>query len=237
MRRTREPAGGWLALSCAAMLLAGCVSVPKGDATAVGDLPADVRAAAMARQQDREARLQAMPGLSFSGRVAISNGRDSGSGRIDWQQSGDAYEVTLSAPVTRQSWRLSGDAGGARIDGIQGGPREGDDVVQLLREATGLHVPVGAMAAWASGARADEARFGPAGLGFAADGRLARIAQDGWTVDYLDWEERVDGQGRPLQVPRRIDARRGEAEVRLAIDHWSWGGAPEAREPPEPAAP
>lgn len=222
MRRARNHAGSWLALLCIAML-AGCVSVPKGDTTAIGDLSAEARASAMAQQQAREARLQAMPGLSFSGRVALSNGRDSGSGRIDWRQSGDDYEVTLSAPVTRQSWRLTGDAGGARIEGIQGGPREGDDVVALLRDTTGLHIPVGAMAAWASGARADEARFGPARLGFATDGRLARIEQDGWTVDYLDWQDAVDGEGRPLQVPRRIDARRGEAEVRLAIDAWSWG--------------
>lgn len=232
MRPVRNHVGGWLALLCAAML-AGCVSVPKGDTTAVGDLSAEARAAAMAQQQAREARLQAMPGLSFSGRVALSNGRDSGSGRIDWRQSGDDYEVTLSAPVTRQSWRLTGDAGGARIEGIQGGPREGDDVVALLRDTTGLHVPVGAMAAWASGGRADEARFGPAELGFATDGRLVRIEQDGWIVDYLDWQDSVDGAGRPLRVPRRIDARRGEAEVRLAIDAWSWG-RPES---PQPAAP
>src|SRR3546814_4826297 len=67
-------------------------------------------AAATATLQAREQRLKALPALSFSGRVALSGGsRGGGTGRIEWQQAGDRYRVTLSAPVSRQSWRLSGD--------------------------------------------------------------------------------------------------------------------------------
>jgi outer membrane lipoprotein LolB len=216
-----------LAVLCA-VFVAGCVSVPARKDVAIGTLSADAQVAAMARQEAREQRLQAVPVLSFAGRVALSNGRNGGSGRIEWRQSGDEYEVTLSAPVTRQSWKLSGDAASARIEGIEGGPREGADVVQLLRETTGLDIPVGALAAWAGGARADVATFGAASLGFSVDGRLARIEQDGWTVDYLGWRDEAIGDGSSsLQVPVRIDAHRGQAKVRLAIDAWSWApGAP-----------
>lgn len=207
----------------ACLALAGCVSVPARKGVAIGALPAAEAAAAMQRQQARERRVTALPAVSFDGRVALSNGRNGGSGRIEWRQRGDAYEVTLSAPVSRQSWRLEGDAGSARIEGIEGGPRSDTDVVRLLREATGLEIPVGALAAWASGARADAAAFGPARLGFAADGRLARIEQGGWTVDYLGWQDADIGDGQPsLAVPARIDAHRGQAKVRLAIDAWSW---------------
>jgi outer membrane lipoprotein LolB len=211
--------------ACVALCIAsvaGCVSVPKQQGVAIGHLAGDAQAAAMARQESREQRLRALPALAFSGRVALSNGRNAGSGRIEWQQSGSDYGVTLSAPVTRQSWKLSGNAASARIEGIEGGPREGADVVQLLRETTGLDIPVGALAAWASGARADVAAFGPAKIGFDADGRLARIEQDGWTVDYLGWQDQqVDG-GEVLAVPDRINAQRDPARVRLAIDAWSW---------------
>jgi len=210
------------------LALAGCVSVPDRGGPAIGDLPATAEAAAVATQQAREQRVRALPVLAFSGRVALSNGRKGGTGRIEWQQSGDRYEVTLSAPVSRQSWRLTGDAASATIDGIQGGPRSDSDVERLLREATGLDIPVGALAAWAGGARADETVFGPAQLAFTDDGRLARIEQDGWTIDYLGWREEHPGDGQPgddqspLQLPDRINAARGEAKVRLAIDAWSW---------------
>ncbi len=213
-------------LACC-LALAGCVSVPRQAGVPIGELSGEGLAAATARQQARESRLAALPALGFEGRVALSGERGGGSGRIEWRQRGDAYLVTLSAPVSRQSWRLSGDAGSARIEGVEGGPRSDTDVVRLLREATGLEVPVGALAAWASGARADEARFGPARLAFAADGRLARIEQDGWTVDYLGWRDSDPGDGQaPLAVPARIDAHRDRAKVRLAIDAWSW--SPEA---------
>src|SRR3546814_4634776 len=73
-------------------------------------------------------RLKALPALSFSGRVALSGGsRGGGTGRIEWQQAGDRYRVTLSAPVSRQSWRLSGDDASATIEGIAGGPRSDTD--------------------------------------------------------------------------------------------------------------
>ena len=95
-----------------------------------------------------------------------------------------------------------------------------------MREATGLEIPVGALAAWAGGARADAAAFGQASLAFTADGRLARIEQDGWTIDYLGWGEQAPGDGGPaMALPVRINAVRGEARVRLAIDAWSWAPA------------
>lgn len=209
-------------LALCTVALAACVSVPMGGGVAPGALSGEALAAAMARQQARETRLHGVPMLAFSGRVALSNGSKGGSGRIEWRQAGDAYEVTLSAPVTRQSWRLVGDALQARIEGLEGGPREEGDVERLLREATGLEIPVGALAAWASGARADAARFGPARLQFDAGGRLARIEQDGWRIDYLGWRDGVDADGLPLPMPDRIDAQRPPAKVRLAIDAWSW---------------
>ena len=206
------------------LALAGCVTVPHGQGVAIGDLSATAEAAATATLQAREQRLQALPALSFSGRVALSGGsRGGGSGRIEWRQSGDRYQVTLSAPVSRQSWRLSGDASKATIEGVAGGPRSDTDVERLLREATGFEIPVGALAAWAGGTRADTAGFGPARLEFTGDGGLARIEQDGWTIDYLGWTGQDPGDGGPpLQLPDRINAERGEAKVRLAIDAWSW---------------
>src|SRR5690606_13870120 len=114
-------------------LLAGCVSAPVR-------VPAQVDPAVAGHADARRASLEAW---GLAGRVAISGGRQGGSGRLDWVQQGGRYEVTLSAPVTRQGWRLSGDAGRARLEGVEGGPREGADVEALLLEATGWDIPGG----------------------------------------------------------------------------------------------
>lgn len=188
-------------------------------ATPVAVLTGAALTAATAEVEARETQLRALERLRFSGRVAISNGSDGGNGRIEWEQAGDAYEVRLSAPVTRQSWRLTGDASGARIDGVEGGPYVGGDVHRLMLDVTGMEVPVGALAAWAAGARADPALFGGARLHFTADGRLSRIEQDGWTIDYQAWQP-ASPEPLPPALPVRINAQRGDARVRLIVDAW-----------------
>ena len=74
-----------------------------------------------------------------------------------------------------------------------------------------------AMSDWVRGAPADEARHGPATRAFAADGRLAGLAQDGWILAYDDWRPAA---GELPELPGRVEARRGEARVRLVIDQW-----------------
>lgn len=198
----------------AVLLLGGCAGRAPREA-----LP-PLDAAPAVHQAQREAALAAHPDWSLQGRVALSNGRDGGSGRIDWQQQGGRYTVALSAPITRQSWRLSGDADGARLEGLDGGPREGADPARLLSEATRWEIPVTALAEWVRGLPAPAAEHGPARIAYGTDGRVAAIEQGGWSIGYSAWTA-VDG----IELPVRLDARRGEASVRLVVDAWFFGGA------------
>ncbi|RPD84348.1 lipoprotein insertase outer membrane protein LolB [Luteimonas sp. 100069] len=212
-----RPRIAWVALL--AIALSACTSVPVRAPLQTVELDADSQAQAQARLAAREAAVRAMPAFGFTGRVAMSNGRDGGSGRIEWVQTGADYHVTLSAPVTRQSWELRGGPGGARIEGLEGGPRAGADVGALLWQATGFEIPVAALAAWAAGTRAPEAIAGTAELGFDAGGQLARLQQDGWTIDYLEWQPEPGNAA--VALPTRINAQRGDARVRLIVDAWS----------------
>lgn len=205
----------------AGLAMALLVSACAGRMTRPDALPtlvdATAIAAAQAAQDRRVAWLQAHPQWSLEGRIAISNAGKGGSGRIDWQQDGDTYVVSLSAPVTRQSWRMSGGPDGALLEGVAGGPRKGSDPAQLLLEATGWEIPVAALADWARGKASEPAVA--AQVAYAQDGRLQRLRQDGWQIDYLQWEVPVGD--RPA-LPARIEAQRGDAKVRLIIDSWTF---------------
>ena len=196
------------ALSCAA-LLSACVAGPVREA-----LP-PIPGSPEAHQARRETGLAAQAQWSLQGRIALSNGRDGGSGRIDWTQDGPRYAVSLSAPITRQSWRLSGDAHGAQLEGLEGGTRVGADPAGLLRDATRWEIPVTALSSWVRGLRA-ASDHGPARMQFGADGRLSRIEQGGWTIEYSGWQAAAG-----VELPNRLNARRGEATVRLVIDAWT----------------
>ncbi len=208
--------GNWIfrsVITTSLLLLAACTSQPSKQ------LPPLDSAIATAKQAQREAALVPLNAWSLQGRVALSNGRDGGSGRFDWKQNGPRYEVGLSAPVTRQSWRLSGDAAGAQLEGLEGGTRSGADATALLMEATRWEIPVAALASWARGLRAD-ARHGVATIRYGSDGRLARIEQGGWVIDYGDWRaSAIPG----IELPNRLNASRGEARVRLVVDRWGEG--------------
>jgi len=169
-----------------------------------------------ANQAARAARLGALQAWSMSGRIAVTNGQQGGSGRIEWRQDGARYAVTLSAPVTRQSWRVAGGADGATIEGLSGGPRQGPDAGALVFDATHWRVPVDALADWllALPRRGDTAHFGD-------DGRIDRIEGEGWVVDYSDWRP-VEG----VELPGRVEAQRGASKVRLVVDAWALGTTP-----------
>lgn len=194
------------------LLLAACAGRP------VRNAPAVPAAAAAQAQVARAAVLARYPQWSLAGRVGLSNGRNGGSGRIDWRQDGARFEVSLSAPITRQSWRLMGDGSLARLEGLEGGVREGTDAQALLRDATGWVVPVGSLADWVRGAA--NARLPAASMQFDGRGRLARMEQGGWTIDYADWRPEP---ALGIELPHRLNASQGDARVRLVVDAWRGG--------------
>ena len=199
-----------------ALSLAGCATRgPAVDSPVLRD--PEALAAAQASQATRAAWLASQADWSFSGRVAVSANGKGGSGRIDWEQADARYEVALSAPVTRQSWRLAGDlqTGAGRLEGLEGGTREGSNAAALLRQATGWDIPVASMVHWARGLADPTA--GVEGLEYDTQGRLRALSQHGWRVDYLDW---FPAEGARPVLPRRVEARRDGAAVKLAVDQW-----------------
>ena len=171
---------------------------------------------AEANQAARATKLAALPNWSMSGRIAVSNGKQGGSGRIEWQQDGVRYAATLSAPVTRQSWRVNGGPDGATIEGLSGGPRSGPDASVLVFDATHWRVPVDALGDWLLGLQRSGDR-----VHFGSDGRADRIEGVGWVVAYADWRT-VEG----VELPGRIEAVQGDAKVRLVVDGWTLGASP-----------
>ena len=175
--------------------------------------------AAERAQADRAAWLDGRRQWSFEGRVAINNAGKGGNGKIEWRQDGQGYVVSLIAPITRQSWRLIGDthSEAGRLEGLEGGPREGEDAETLLLQATGWDIPVNALAQWVRGLPAEG--FPLQKWSYSAQGQLQRVEQAGWSIEYPLW---FPAEGPQPSLPRRIEAQRDKASVRLIVDHWDF---------------
>lgn len=165
----------------------------------------------MSAQDQREQQLMAISDWSLQGRLALSGPSDSGSGSLDWQQKGVDYRFTMQAPVTGKTWTLSGNGQYAELTGLQAQPVKAGDASTLLNRELGWKVPVVELAYWVRGLRA----AGPADVVFRPDGLPAEFRQDGWLIEYREYDET-----REPALPRRIFASNGEYKVRLAIQRW-----------------
>ena len=189
--------------------LASCVLLAGCAAPRVRTVAPD--SAMLAKQAAREQTLAAKPDWQLAGRLGVSTGNDSGSGSLQWKQDGAAFRFSVHAPVTGKTWVLTGDPHHAVLEGLRDRPVEGDDAAALLERELGWHVPVAELAAWVRGARAS----GEATVEFREDGLPATIVQDGWKIEYPDYDTSTTP---PL--PRKVFASRGDYRVRLAVSAW-----------------
>ncbi|WP_266169325.1 lipoprotein insertase outer membrane protein LolB [Dyella subtropica] len=188
------------------LLLAACVPAPavrmKGDAGLLGE------------QAARERVLAGTDHWSLQGKLGVSDGKDGGSGTLQWTQDGERYEFTMRSPVIGKSFRLSGGPEGALLEGLDGGPLRGPDAESLMYKALGWEVPLRDLRAWVLGLRADS---GPAELSFGANRLPSLLQQDGWNVDYREWDA-----ARQPPVPTKVFADKPPYRVRLSIESWTF---------------
>lgn len=166
-------------------------------------------------QRAREQALAHADHWTLQGRLSVSDGRHGGSGSFSWTQNGDHYVFELRGPaISGVDFRLAGGPKGAVLEGMDGGPLRGPDAEVLMRRAMGWEVPLRDLRAWVLGLRADS---GPAQLSFGADRLPSLLQQDGWSVDYREWDD-----ARQPPMPKKIFARKLPYKVRLSIDSWQF---------------
>ncbi len=195
----------FVAIAAAVGLLAGCAVAPK---------PVVSDRQALADQAARERQLGQREAWALRGRLAVSGNGDGGSGQLQWRQSGHDTTFEVRAPVSRQTWRLLANSAQARLEGLEGGIREGRDAASLVRDEIGWELPIEHLAAWVRGMRGP----GRASVEFDRHGLPARIEQHGWQIEYRGWDR---AQTPPM--PSRVFASRGDHRVRLAIEQWQFG--------------
>ena len=197
----RQTLPGFFAL----LALAGCVPKPLVRHPASAPL--------LAAQDLRERKLAGVDHWTMQGRLGVSDGKDGGSGSLEWTRNGDRYSFVLRAPITGKSFRLSGGLNGATLEGLDGGPLQGPDAQALMRRALGWEVPLADLQAWVLGLRASGSS---AQLAFGADGLPSLLQQDGWSVAYRRWDT-----SRQPALPTAVFASKPPYKVRLSVESWS----------------
>ena len=185
-------------LALAAVVLAGCAGL--GPRAAPGSLPDP-----------------AGEHFSLEGRVSVRFGDENLSGRIAWAHARDTDEINLASPLGNQLAQIVRDAGGVLLVDSQQQRHRAPDAETLTERQLGWRLPLGGLVDWVRG-RPSAAGAGETGVARDAAGRLTRLDEAGWVIEFS-----YDGDA--ARLPRRLimNYSRGEKplEIRLVVDTWS----------------
>ncbi|CAG2139459.1 Outer-membrane lipoprotein LolB [Cupriavidus yeoncheonensis] len=194
MNRSRR-----LALFClgAPMLLAACASVAPSRGFDTGETAAS---------------------RHYTGRFSanyVRYGRDEGvQGSFRWEEQGRNVRLDLLSPLGQTLAVVTATPSGATLDLPNKPPRNAPEVDSLLEDALGFALPVAGMRDWLHG-RPSAGR--PANATRDAQGRLATLAQDGWSVRYVAWQDAPASAQTTAARPRRIDLERDRGPTPLSV--------------------
>lgn len=182
-------------------LLGGCATLPEPD-------PADRDAWAA-----RQSALAALADWQVSGRIGVVSGQDGWHANFQWAQRGSDYRIDLIGPLGQGRVVIQGDARETRVQTQDGRQWTAPDAEALLERSLGVRLPVNGLRYWARGLPGP----GPTPtLQTDAEGRLTRLEQNGWIIEYPAYAPVV-----ALDLPARIIARRPDLSIRLVIEQWS----------------
>lgn len=145
----------------------------------------------------------------LSGRIAVRADPESFSGSLRWDHSGGSDRVSLLSPLGQTVARIESGPGEFVVLVAGREPVRGASADDLLRQVLGWEFPLDGLRFWVLGRAAPDS---DARLERDEAGRVTRLTQQGWQVDYLRWSD--------AGLPATLRARRGNVEVRLVIDAW-----------------
>lgn len=188
-------------------LQAGCASIPEPPPV---DNPVEV-------WQQRRDELSRIAYWHLTGRLAVRNGNEAWNINLDWQQKGDDYQIQLNGPFGAGKVKLVGNANGVLLHDSDNQTFYADKPEELLRERTGVTMPVEGLRYWIVGLSTPQQKGRPK---LDPQGRIASLEDNHWKVKFPRYTE-VSG----LQLPEKIFISKPEQEinVRLVVDEWKLG--------------
>lgn len=168
-------------------------------------------AESQAAWEARRAQLAQIDRFALQGRIA-AGGILGVKGALHWRQNPQDFSLRMSGPFGAGVVQIAGDASGVEVRSAEENFRTADPET-YLRERLGWTVPLRQLRWWVLGTPAPGSE---AKLELDSAGRLLTLEQDGWTVDYAEYQ-----RAGVLDLPRKLELANGEVSVKLVVDAWS----------------
>lgn len=190
----------WLT-SMVLLALAGCAS----------QAPIDESGRQAGQWERQQADVEAFDTWTMVGKAGLRTPEENTSANLDWNQHPHYFRMLISGPFGGGRSVLEGREGRFSLT-TSDGRFEAETPEALMEEQLGWSLPVRAMPDWVRGLPGDHESYQleTDELGFPNF-----LQQDGWEINYRDWEQ-VEG----MWLPRRLVMNYGDVRITLVVNQW-----------------
>lgn len=148
--------------------------------------------------------------FELSGKLALSDGQEGGSGRFTWRQKGSMVLAQFKAPMGQGDWLIEETDHGASLIFNNEPPYLAQHAETLIEEVVGWSVPWQALKEWLIVRPVDKNQ-----ADIKQTHSTKTITEQGWTIVYDRFKKYPDGC-----LPHRIMASNPPYSIRLVVRTW-----------------
>ncbi len=164
-------------------------------------------------QQTRLLELQQLKQWQIKGRTVIRQGKEGWNVSLVWQEFNDNYQIQLKGPFSQGGVTLNGNNEKAVLIMSDGKTITSNDPEKLIYDVLQVRLPISALRDWIRGIPHSNHEI--TSLEYDDEGRITRLIQQGWQVDYLRYIPFKD-----YSMPSKIFIKREDQSLRLIIMRW-----------------
>jgi len=144
----------------------------------------------------------------FSGKMAINDGKDSGSGRISWKVNNETTLAQFKAPLGQGSWTITEGINSAELLSSKYGKTIANNATDLISNELGWQFPWNSISYWIRGYQTNQH--------LSSHDTLPKSFKDnGWEITFQKWMKTPIGM-----LPKKVKATKDNYSVKLIVYNW-----------------
>ncbi len=151
---------------------------------------------------------------SITGKISVQQPEQSWSGRFRWHHQIPGFKLQILGPLNQEVLSLSLKNQKYTLT-TQQTQYQDSDLERLLKRLSHWSLPVHAMQHWLKGIPIPQVL---SSLQFNSEQQLARLKQNGWTIEYLRYQS-----SSPKALPRLMTLKKPPIHCKLIILTWDIG--------------
>ncbi len=201
-------------LSLLVAVISACASLPKKPVTEES----------YRLWEQRQQQLKPFVNWAIRGRVAIFVDDKVYNLGMSWTRKSQHHLLNLEAALGQGMIRLEKTPEQAEMTTRDGETYYGHNAQQLLAQTTQLTLPVEGLESWIKGVPHENPPYLP---DIDADGRATTLTQDGWKINYFDYELTTLAPDLQLELPHKLYLKHENLALKIVIDQWTTESATE----------